>query len=537
MIAKGSQRGYGQDHATHLLNAHDNEYIEVAEIRGAIADDLHGAYAEWGFNAGAMTNCKKYIYSLIISPDEKQGRLTREQYDEYIDGAEDTLGLSGQPRSKVYHIKEGEDGKLREHCHVSWSRIDVQDMKAIHIAFDKRKLMTHTKEFALKHGLELPTGYQTGKAKDKPLSLHEKAQQDLTGLTREERQEVITDLWRQSDNAKSFVAALEDHGYMLATGKRPYVLVDTYGKANALPKLINDKTVRQKDIETFLSGYYPTETLPSVEEAQKITKQFYNEQINDKKLNKHIEQLEILKRSQDDRAQKLKHEIAALEIRGEERTRRLKTQQKEKFSILKARHAQDDFKINFERARNAPKGLAGFLAKASGIEFVRKKIHKRSDQKRFDRQFQEKQELELNQQQKRYEQKRHHELQMMELHRKEKAQGKIFSREKKSLKTSHEKDHAVSYRKGHQHMPSLTLTLGPPGRSAMVYKAKNRYYAPTVKELNVKARSLAPEKPVEIRPDFSIAANKDLSNRSGSLKEPNVKFKVSTNERDNGKKR
>ena len=30
MIPKASQRGNGQDLATHLLNAHDNEYLEVA---------------------------------------------------------------------------------------------------------------------------------------------------------------------------------------------------------------------------------------------------------------------------------------------------------------------------------------------------------------------------------------------------------------------------------------------------------------------------------------------------------------------------
>jgi hypothetical protein len=34
---------------------------------------------------------------------------------------------------------------------------------------------------------------------------------------------------------------------VLATGKRPYVLVDLYGEMNALPKLIDDRAVRTKD--------------------------------------------------------------------------------------------------------------------------------------------------------------------------------------------------------------------------------------------------------------------------------------------------
>ena len=46
---------------------------------------------------------------------------------------------------------------------------------------------------------------------------------------------------------------------MLATGKRPYVLVDLYGEMNALPKLIDDKQVRTKDIRAFLERDFPAE--------------------------------------------------------------------------------------------------------------------------------------------------------------------------------------------------------------------------------------------------------------------------------------
>ena len=46
MIPKASQRGEGQDLATHLQNAFDNEYVEIADLRGAVARDLHGAFAE-----------------------------------------------------------------------------------------------------------------------------------------------------------------------------------------------------------------------------------------------------------------------------------------------------------------------------------------------------------------------------------------------------------------------------------------------------------------------------------------------------------
>jgi hypothetical protein len=154
MIPKASQRAGGDELATHLLNAHQNELIEIAEIRGAIARDPHGAFAEWKFQADALTRCKKYLYSLSISPDYRLGEFTREQYLDYADRVEKALGLSGQPRVLVFHEKEG-----RLHAHVVWSRIDVSRGKAIHISYDHMKLKQVTIEFARDHGLELPDGY------------------------------------------------------------------------------------------------------------------------------------------------------------------------------------------------------------------------------------------------------------------------------------------------------------------------------------------------------------------------------------------
>ena len=47
MILKGNQRGGGQQMAAHLLNSYDNERVEIADVRGAVAQDLSGAFAEW----------------------------------------------------------------------------------------------------------------------------------------------------------------------------------------------------------------------------------------------------------------------------------------------------------------------------------------------------------------------------------------------------------------------------------------------------------------------------------------------------------
>ncbi|MCU7842478.1 MAG: hypothetical protein KZQ93_01410 [Candidatus Thiodiazotropha sp. (ex Monitilora ramsayi)] len=63
--------------------------------------------------------------------------------------------------------------------------------------------------------------------------------------------------------------AFADKGYILATGKRPYLLVDFCGGIHVLPKLIADKTVCTKDVRAFLEKDFPPDALPSVDEAKK----------------------------------------------------------------------------------------------------------------------------------------------------------------------------------------------------------------------------------------------------------------------------
>jgi hypothetical protein len=92
MIPKASQRAYGQDLATHLSNEYNNELVEIADIRGAIATDLLGAIKEWEVQAATLTKCKVYLYSLSINPDPVQP-ITREQYRDYIARVEQKLAV------------------------------------------------------------------------------------------------------------------------------------------------------------------------------------------------------------------------------------------------------------------------------------------------------------------------------------------------------------------------------------------------------------------------------------------------------------
>jgi hypothetical protein len=268
VILKGSQRANGADLARHLMNGFDNESIELAEVHGAVADDLSGAFAE--FEAVSRgTKASEYLYSLSISPPSP---LTRAQYFEAIAAIENRLGLADQPRAVVFHVKEG-----REHCHVVWSRIDIENMRAIHMAHDRRKLMDLACELARKYGLDLPPGLRAWEAKQKfekeklEPTLAEQAQQQATGITPEQRREEITAAYVASDSPEAFRAALEEKGYVLARGeRRGFVVVDKFANVHSLTRYVQGH--KAGAIKKKLAPLTP-EDLPTVDEAKEYVRQ------------------------------------------------------------------------------------------------------------------------------------------------------------------------------------------------------------------------------------------------------------------------
>lgn len=373
MIPFASQRGGGQDLATHLLNAHDNELTELVHLRGAVADDLHGAFKEWEVQAQTLTRCNKYLYSMSINPDPAQGELTRDQYMDYIRRAEETLGLSEQPRAVVFHTKYG-----REHCHVVWSRIDVDQKRAVHLAFDHDKLMRVTRSFARDHELALPEGYDKSRQVGQ-ITLYEQEQSRQTGLSKADHIREVTEAWRQSDDPKSFVQALAERGYILATGKRPYVLVDLYGDMNALPKLIDDKSVRTSDLRTFLDKDFPVESLPSVEEARALVA------AHRKLIEKSVDETRIagplasLKHAQQERRRNTVEEVAVLKAQHQAIRQAEETRHRLDRDALRTRHRQELSAIRQQRFENRPTGLAAFLGRITGVAFVQKIMARRED--------------------------------------------------------------------------------------------------------------------------------------------------------------
>lgn len=219
MILKGSQRGTGQNLATHLMRIDENEHVELHQIRGFASDNLKDAFKE----AEAIsrgTKCRQYLFSLSLSPPEGE-RVSVKQFEQAIERVEDRLGLDGQPRAIVFHEKEG-----RRHAHCVWSRIDAQTMKARQLSFFKQKLVGLSRDLYLDHGWQMPDGLAKGGTKNPTnFTLAEWQQCKRQGIDPRWLKASLQECWKSSDNPKSFSNALQERGFFLAKGdKRGHVI-------------------------------------------------------------------------------------------------------------------------------------------------------------------------------------------------------------------------------------------------------------------------------------------------------------------------
>lgn len=262
MIISGLQTGNTRWLAAHLLNAADNEEVELAEVTGTVAQDVEGALAEFdAYTAG--TRAREGVYAAFINPPEP---LESAQYMRALEVIEQRLGLGGQPRIVLFHVKNG-----RHHCHVVWSRIDAARMKAIQLSHDRQKLRRCARELAAEFGLSLPPGLAedrgTERFKDrKRASKAEKSMAEISGLAVEDRREAITACYRQADSAEAFVNALEEAGYMLARGdRRAFVVIDIAGDVHSLSRQIDG--AKTSDVRKALEGL-DLSRVPSVTQAK-----------------------------------------------------------------------------------------------------------------------------------------------------------------------------------------------------------------------------------------------------------------------------
>ena len=233
MILEGAQRGGAARLARHLLNTRDNDHVEVHEISGFLADDLLGALREVEA-VSRGTQCRQYFFSLSLSPPETENVVVS-VFEEAIARIEKKMGLAGQPRAIVFHEKNG-----RRHAHCVWSRIDVEQMKAINMSLFKRKLTEIAHQIYLENNWRVPDGFKDHDARDPSnysrvqAQQAKRAKQDARALKK-----CFLDCWAKSDSRAAFANALKEHGLVLARGdQRGFVAVDGSGEVYPISRWV-----------------------------------------------------------------------------------------------------------------------------------------------------------------------------------------------------------------------------------------------------------------------------------------------------------
>ncbi|WP_299671815.1 relaxase [uncultured Roseobacter sp.] len=340
MILVGNQRGGGKDLANHLMKD-ENERVTVHEVRGFASSDLHGAFQE-SYAISRATKCQQHLYSLSLNPPKNE-QVSVAEFEDAISRVEDRLGLTGQPRAIVFHEKLGSDGELRRHAHAVWCRIDTDEMKAVHMAHDHRKLNDVSRELYLKHDWTMPKGLVKSQWKDPAnYSLAEWQQAKRAERDPKETKTLFQDAWAVSDSKAAFQAALRERGLILARGdRRGYVALDHQGEVYAIAKWTGQKT---KDVKARLGD---AEQLPSVRDAHQQAAKIVTDR------------LETLRIEQARAAARDRERMAALKARQDAAQRDERT----KMDVL---HKLREQRETRERDARVRKGFMGLIDRITG---------------------------------------------------------------------------------------------------------------------------------------------------------------------------
>lgn len=268
MIIKGGSVAGGARLAVHLNRTDTNERAEVREIRGTAAEDLRGALLEMEAVAAGARTTKPFYHGSINTRENE--RLTDQQRAYAIDKLEATLGLTGQPRVVVVHEKEG-----REHCHIVWSRIDLDRMAAISDSHNYRKHEEAARALEKEFGLERVQGAHVEReGKDRPgrtPSHREMLQAERTGISAQDAKELMTGIWNTTKNGKEFQAALGEKGWLLARGdRRDFVAIDPTGGVHSIARRVEG--AKAADVRARFADIDPR-SLKSVAEAKKFQRE------------------------------------------------------------------------------------------------------------------------------------------------------------------------------------------------------------------------------------------------------------------------
>ena len=204
------------------------------------------------------TRARQFLFSLSLNPPPEEN-VSTQAFEDAINRIERKLGLRGQPRAIVFHTKEG-----RRHCHVVFSRIDAQKMKAIPLPYTRYKLREISRDLYIENGWKMPRGFINSKNRDpNNFTLAQWQQAKRAGKDPRGIKAALQDCWAISDTQGAFQQALLMRGFTLARGdRRGFVVLDQQLEIYNVAKWVG---IKAKDARAKLKD---EEKLPSVQDAR-----------------------------------------------------------------------------------------------------------------------------------------------------------------------------------------------------------------------------------------------------------------------------
>ena len=216
------------------------------------------------------TKCEQPFFHVQVRNREGE-KLTRQQWETTAHRIMRINGLTGQPYAVAFHI---DTATGEEHMHLAVSLIDSETMTAKRLPFYALRLKRISRELETEFGLEPVRNEREGPIKY-AAKKDEQQQAQRLGVDKDAIRNSIRHCWDQSDNGRSFQAALEDEGLILAQGdRRDFVVIDHAGGLHGKFSRTLGATANQ--VREKLADLDPRE-LPTVKEAQEFVREVAQE--------------------------------------------------------------------------------------------------------------------------------------------------------------------------------------------------------------------------------------------------------------------